>query len=511
MTVGRGEFPDSIKAIREGVLVDKSLDADPASPTVRFRIVSRRDDPVAVRLVDALPSGASSDAVSFAPPDAAAWTTAGPDRVALERRLPPDAEFHTHYTVAGAGDASPGGLLRTPTVELLDPADAGSDHPDGPDGSDGTTRPANDDASPADGDAGRTAGRLLASIKGALFGNDADGPASSTDSGAADVDRSPDPGEASLDSGAEPSSAGAVGPVAVTVDPVTVERRLDVRDGGVVVTHRLTSGAGAPAVARIVDPLPAAWWTVAIGFDPDRGPAAGTVDVNRVAFEATVRPDAATVVRYGLLPRDAASTADVERYQSVHPPRIETARPDSVDATVDDGPAIDGGPTPRAGWPTDPPAAPAALFSDGRDRDDVDPAASGDGNETPGGRADGGTAERVDEPATPPADGSAAPSPVEGPDDATAPDEGRSGRRGAVEDDLDAIRTRLDGVESMGERLATRLDRVHDDLADAHATNAAAIDAVEDDLAALRDDLDAVRAAVDRGRARWRAVLDALD
>lgn len=112
-----GPVDRTFDAAADGVRVRKSVASDASDlASVSFRLTSERDDSVAVRLRDPIPTGA---AIRLGSADAGRWTTA--DGVATyERTLSPGETATTAYT---SRSAEAGDLATPPSLAVTDGAD----------------------------------------------------------------------------------------------------------------------------------------------------------------------------------------------------------------------------------------------------------------------------------------------------------------------------------------------------------------------------------------------------
>ncbi len=211
----------------------------------------------------------------------------------------------------------------------------------------------------------------------------------------------------------EGAGGSAVDPVETADDLLRDERRLAVRDSGVIVTHVVTAVGDGPVRFQLVDPLPSKFDVGEIDFDPAYEPQHGRIDAHAAVVSGVVEPGREVVVRYGLRPTEPGRPTAVEALQRETPPSIELSEP--VDADETEGVDLDAASMPRGegavgsedaategfyfgikrlmfGADADE-APPAATAGEGRltrgaDRPDPDSAGDADGEEEAGDEAD---------------------------------------------------------------------------------------------------------------------------
>lgn len=89
---------EPVTVTTDGVTVRKLLERDRFStPAIAFRLVSERDDPVVLRLIDPLPEDAALDEVGFHPEYGSQFWTAETDQLTFEYRLDAGEEYETVY------------------------------------------------------------------------------------------------------------------------------------------------------------------------------------------------------------------------------------------------------------------------------------------------------------------------------------------------------------------------------------------------------------------------------
>lgn len=95
-------------------------------------------------------------------------------------------------------------------------------------------------------------------------------------------------------------SPGSVDPVQVSRDAVTLDREIEVRDEGVVVTYRLAAGDEEAVSATVVDAVPEDLPTADAGFHPENEPYEWSLEDREVAFETVVPDEGERIVVFGI-------------------------------------------------------------------------------------------------------------------------------------------------------------------------------------------------------------------
>lgn len=103
-----------------GVTVTKAFDRDGFPvPAVTFRVESDRSDPVAVRIVDAIPDDFGIEQIGFHPEYGSEhWTATGEGVVRFERTVDSGEAFTTVYGVKMGDDGQAAPFLGAPTLEV---------------------------------------------------------------------------------------------------------------------------------------------------------------------------------------------------------------------------------------------------------------------------------------------------------------------------------------------------------------------------------------------------------
>lgn len=104
-----------------------------------------------------------------------------------------------------------------------------------------------------------------------------------------------------------------------------IKREMNLRDVGVVVTHRITATGTAPVKFQLVDRFPSRLEADDVGFHPEHEPAHGRIDAEQVLISDVVDPEEELVVRYGVCPTRAHTPEEIEELQFSTPPSIELA------------------------------------------------------------------------------------------------------------------------------------------------------------------------------------------
>jgi hypothetical protein len=134
MHASAGWYGDhTVDATRDGVTVRKGLDLDTlALPAVKFEIVSERDHPVGVRVVDSLPTAVDAARIGLHADFAAdQWTAFADGRIAFTTRLDPGRPVVTLYGVWLDDPGTVHDLLDRPDVAVTSDPDAPSLSPTG--------------------------------------------------------------------------------------------------------------------------------------------------------------------------------------------------------------------------------------------------------------------------------------------------------------------------------------------------------------------------------------------
>ncbi|MFB6218517.1 MAG: hypothetical protein ABEH77_04955, partial [Halobacteriaceae archaeon] len=122
---------DELELSADGVSVRKWIDTDDFPvPAVSFELSSEREEPVVVRLIDAIPESFSMDRVGFHPEyESENWTAYPDQRVGFERELEAGESVRTVYGVRLEDDSGTDRFMGEPDLEVLAPgdADAGDD------------------------------------------------------------------------------------------------------------------------------------------------------------------------------------------------------------------------------------------------------------------------------------------------------------------------------------------------------------------------------------------------
>ena len=334
----------------------------------------------------------------------------------------------------------------------------------------------------------------------------------------------------------------------VTQNGVTVERQLERRGDGVVVTLELSSDVRGPAEVDLVDEFPPALPVEQAGFNVEHEPDAGEVSLDRVELEHTIEDGPAKVVYAIRLSEGTDEVAfDPPTIRDVTLPGIpESGVPDaaeesngddagdeSVDSTASDEqpdetgaerPQTDPSPDVDSSTNADSPSGdgglPEGLSLDDQDANgDTGAAPSGDdadaieraiesaieGAETDGGgladeNGDGGAPADDAVPTGGPATNGSAPA---GPGGDEADPEPRSEVPKSVRLRLDRLNARVEEFAAYAEALEGIIER--------HGTAPEILEEIEADLAEADERLADVRAEVEALESRHAADVEAYD
>ena len=310
MVTNPDEGPDSVKVIRDGILIKKSLEGSGKTPVprVRFDLVSKREDVVRVRFVDPLPETLSSEQVVFDPDDETDYAVGGPHSVTFEARLQPGREYVTHYTVHEPPNGLEG-LLQAPRLESIEVVDT-EEKPVDP-----TSADREETADTVDSSA-KTGG--LASLKGLLS------PSASRESVSLGTDES-----TALDVGAQTEIVPAEEPdgiptIRTSTAGITLERALSLEDGALLTTIDVSLIDRDAAVSVVVtDRVPGTVALREVEFNPSQAPDTGRITDDDVTFRLDLSPEENRVVTYGAIPWVPLDAGDLRQLQSRVPPQFE--------------------------------------------------------------------------------------------------------------------------------------------------------------------------------------------
>jgi hypothetical protein len=122
---------EAVEVSADGITVRKSFETDDfAVPTITFRIRSRRDDPVSLRLSEPIPESFSMDSVGFHPEyESDNWTAYEDHTVEFERSLAPEEELITVYGIRIDDPSDAAAFMTAPEITAVTPAgdDTGGD------------------------------------------------------------------------------------------------------------------------------------------------------------------------------------------------------------------------------------------------------------------------------------------------------------------------------------------------------------------------------------------------
>lgn len=311
MSTNEGDGPDSVKVIRAGILIEKSVEGGGSSPVprVRFDLLSKRDGPVTVQFVDRLPESLSSEQVVVDPDNQESYAVGGPHSVIFEAELQPGREYVTHYTVREPTNGLDG-LLQAPQIKSVEPIEA-EQLPTEPD------RPTEDSDATDKGESGEptdAGANGIGRIKSLLFQSEADEKAGSSASATVDT------GEIATEGVTEPE----IPPVTTTLEGVTVSRTVSLRRRGFVATVSIaTTDIDDPLTIRAIDRFPAELDIEEIAFHPEYEPSAGKATDTSVRVTETVPPGEDIEIKYGAILWQTVNRRTVRQIQTAQPLRFE--------------------------------------------------------------------------------------------------------------------------------------------------------------------------------------------
>lgn len=325
MVTNGGEGPDSVKVIRDGILIKKSLEGGGQSPVprVRFDLISKREDTVDVRFVDPLPETLSSEQVVFDPDEDTEYTVRGPHSVTFEARLQPGREYVTHYTVREPPNGLDG-LLQAPQLESVEVVDVDEEPTGG--AAESADRSASELAEPVETTEKRGG---LASLKGLLTPSGGRGRGSMATE--ADEERRPEI--------VPPSQPGGIPATRTTTNGISVVRRLSLEQGGLLASIEVAAtDRDGPVTVVVRDPVPGAIPLRDIEFHPSYSPDSGRISGDVVSFRLTLDPEQRHEIKYGAIPWGPLTVEDCRQVQTGLTPQFEiyeaeAASPETPDVT----------------------------------------------------------------------------------------------------------------------------------------------------------------------------------
>jgi uncharacterized protein YoxC len=114
----------------EGVTVTKRFEADEFPvPAIAFEFISRREEPVRVRLSDQVPDGVAVEDLGFHPEYGSQHWEVDEETITFERELEPGAEYTTVYGIRATGTDDIAQFLAEPDIEEVDPPLSGDATP----------------------------------------------------------------------------------------------------------------------------------------------------------------------------------------------------------------------------------------------------------------------------------------------------------------------------------------------------------------------------------------------
>ncbi|MEF8882060.1 MAG: hypothetical protein V5A34_06000 [Halapricum sp.] len=113
---------DPVTVSSDGVTVAKRFEADEFPvPAIAFRIDSRREEAVTVKLVDTVPEDVAVEDLGFHPEYGSEYWTIDDQQITFERDFEPDSEYTTVYGIRSTGTDNVEQFLTEPTIETVDP------------------------------------------------------------------------------------------------------------------------------------------------------------------------------------------------------------------------------------------------------------------------------------------------------------------------------------------------------------------------------------------------------
>lgn len=311
MSVNGGEGPDSVKVIRNGILIKKSLEGrgDSPVPRVRFDLVSKREDPVAIRFVDYLPEGLTAEQIVFDPDRSTEFSIGDRGSVRFETQLQPGREFATHYTINEPPNGTDG-LLQAPQLESIEAVDGDRIVDEKRDGAGDSSTGEETERSPSD-DGG------LSSLKG-LLSRAPESPAKGSD----ETDEPSTTVEGPDDS--VPAEPSGVPSVQTTTEGVTVTRRLSVEGNGILATIQVRAPQRADECSVVVTDRVATMFDIdVIDYHPSYRPDHGRISTDSVRFRVSIDADQRREIKYGMILWEPVDREDIRANHAQHPPEIE--------------------------------------------------------------------------------------------------------------------------------------------------------------------------------------------
>jgi len=114
----------------DGVTVTKRFEADEFPvPAIAFEFISRREEPVRVRLSDQVPDGVAVEDLGFHPEYGSQHWEVDEETITFERELEPGAEYTTVYGIRATGTDDIAQFLAEPDIEEVDPPLSGDATP----------------------------------------------------------------------------------------------------------------------------------------------------------------------------------------------------------------------------------------------------------------------------------------------------------------------------------------------------------------------------------------------
>lgn len=120
-----------------------------------------------------------------------------------------------------------------------------------------------------------------------------------------------------------PSNGRRIDPIERDNELIGTRRELELRELGVVVTHRITGWSRSPVQFQLFDPLPGEFEIDNIGFHPEYPPEHGRIDHETAVISGVVEPDQVLEIKYGICPTYPEPPEEVQRIQSSRRPSIE--------------------------------------------------------------------------------------------------------------------------------------------------------------------------------------------
>ncbi|WP_324757887.1 hypothetical protein [Haloarcula montana] len=113
---------EEVTVSSDGVIVTKRFEADEFPvPAIAFNVVSKRSEPVTIRLVDTVPEDVAVEDLGFHPEYGSEYWDINEDRIAFEKEIQADSEYTTVYGIRATGTDDVEKFLTEPEIESVSP------------------------------------------------------------------------------------------------------------------------------------------------------------------------------------------------------------------------------------------------------------------------------------------------------------------------------------------------------------------------------------------------------